>query len=94
MHTTNIAKPKNIVHPKLHLKKFGIKYIRFHDFHHPCSSLMLTAGIGIKVASNILGHSTMSFKADYYTKVVTDLKMEDAEKIDFQILIKAENTKK
>ena len=60
------------------IKNAGLKHIRFHDLRHSCASLMLLAGVQMKVASDILGHSSIGITADLYTHVITDLKKEAA----------------
>lgn len=67
------------------IKKVGLKHIRFHDLRHTCASLMLSAGVQMKVASEILGHSSIGITADLYTHVITDLKKEAALKIGREI---------
>lgn len=52
---------------------------------------MLTAGVPMKVASQILGHSSIGITADLYTHVLTDLKKDAAVKISSKIFGKAEN---
>ncbi len=42
------------------LKSKGLRQIRFHDLRHSCASLMLNSGVPMKVASQILGHSTIT----------------------------------
>jgi integrase len=63
------------------IKNAGLKHVRFHDLRHSCASLMLTAGVPMKVASQILGHSSIGITADLYTHVITDLKKDAADKI-------------
>lgn len=72
------------------LKKKGFKHIRFHDLRHSCATHMLNAGVPLKVASQILGHSTIGITADLYTHVITDMKKEAANKISNEIFGKDE----
>ncbi len=60
------------------LERHGLRRIRFHDLRHSCASLMLKAGVAMKTASQILGHSSISITADLYTHVMQDLKKEAA----------------
>jgi integrase len=60
------------------LRKCGLRRIRFHDLRHSCASLMLNAGVPMKVASQILGHSTITITADLYTHVLAGSKKEAA----------------
>lgn len=63
------------------LKDAGLKHIKFHALRHSAATLMLSAGVPMKVASQILGHSTIGITADLYQHVVTDMKKEAAEKV-------------
>lgn len=63
------------------LKTAGIKHVRFHDLRHSAASLMLAANVPMKVASQILGHSSISITADLYQHVISDLKKDAADKI-------------
>ncbi|MFI7615445.1 tyrosine-type recombinase/integrase [Nonomuraea terrae] len=53
--------------------------IRLHDLRHCAATLMLAAGVDMKVISATLGHSRHSFTADVYTSVVPDVAAEAAE---------------
>jgi integrase len=48
----------------------GLPPIRLHDLRHCAASLMLAAGVDMKVVSATLGHSRYAFTADTYTSVV------------------------
>jgi integrase len=47
--------------------------IRFHDLRHGAATMLLAAGVQIKVISEILGHATSAFTADVYTEVAEEL---------------------
>lgn len=64
------------------LKTHSLPHIRFHDLRHTNASLMLTAGVSSKVASNRLGHSKTSITLDLYSHVMESIDREAAEKID------------
>jgi integrase len=55
------------VHPQLlsdafrRLVKSSGLYVRFHDLRHTHATLLLKAGVPIKVVSERLGHSTPGF---------------------------------
>lgn len=53
---------------------------------HLCASLMLTAGVAMKVTSEILGHSSIGITMDLYTHVLIDMKKDAADKIGNEIL--------
>ncbi|MFI6513571.1 tyrosine-type recombinase/integrase [Streptosporangium sp. NPDC050855] len=51
----------------------GLPPVRFHDLRHGAATMLLTAGVPIKVISEILGHATSSFTSDVYTSVAEEL---------------------
>ncbi|MEY9864258.1 integrase [Catenulispora sp. GAS73] len=48
--------------------------IRLHDLRHGAASLMLAAGVDIKVVADVLGHSGTGITRDIYTSVFAPLK--------------------
>jgi integrase len=59
----------------------GLPPIRLHDLRHGTATHLLTAGIEMKVVSEILGHSSTAITADLYTSVVDELKQTAANAI-------------
>lgn len=57
----------------------GLPPIRFHDLRHCAATIMLAAGVDMKVVSATLGHSRYSFTADVYTSVLPQLAQAAAE---------------
>lgn len=55
------------------VRRSGLPPIRFHDLRHSAASLMLAAGVAMKVVSETLGHSKFSFTADVYTSVIPEV---------------------
>ena len=51
------------------LNRAGLPRIRFHDLRHTAATLMLSEEIHPKVASEILGHSTVAITLDLYSHV-------------------------
>ncbi|MFI9593775.1 tyrosine-type recombinase/integrase [Nonomuraea sp. NPDC052265] len=47
----------------------GLPPIRLHDLRHGAASLMLAAGVEMKVVQETLGHTSSAFTADTYTSV-------------------------
>lgn len=72
------------------LKKHGLRQIRLHDLRHTNASLMLQYNVPAKVASQRLGHSTVSITLDLYSHVIGNLQTEAADKIDSGIFKKLE----
>ena len=63
------------------MKKTGIK-LTFHGLRHGHASLMLAAGVNLKVVSERLGHSTIGITADLYTHVADDVHEAAAASLD------------
>jgi integrase len=47
--------------------------IRLHDLRHGAASLMLAAGVDLKVVQETLGHATLATTANTYTSVYPDV---------------------
>ncbi len=47
--------------------------MRFHDLRHTAATLLLTQGIHPKVASEMLGHSTIGMTLDTHSHVLPDM---------------------
>ena len=60
------------------VKESGIPLIRLHDLRHTHASHLLLAGINIKVVSERLGHSSVSFTLDTYAHVMPGQQAEAA----------------
>jgi integrase len=56
--------------------------VRLHDLRHTAASLLLAAGVPLKVVSETLGHSSIAITADVYAHVTPDLRREAAEAMD------------
>jgi integrase len=55
---------------------------RLHDLRHTAATLMLGAGVPLKVVSDALGHSTIAITADTYAHVTPELRREAAAAMD------------
>jgi integrase len=51
----------------------GLPPIRFHHLRHGSASMLLAAGVDLKVVSTTMGHSTSSFTADVYVTVLSEV---------------------
>jgi integrase len=60
----------------------GLTDVRFHDLRHTAATLMLTAGVPLKVVSEALGHVSIVITADTYAHVTPDLRREAADAMD------------
>ena len=75
---TQIGTPllqRNVIRDfKKALERAGLpRTIRFHDLRHAHATLMLRAGVPLKVASGRLGHGSIGITADLYQHVAQDL---------------------
>jgi integrase len=60
-------------------KKAGIGHWGPHELRHSAASLMLAAGVSLKVVSEVLGHSTIRLTADTYGHVLQPQRQAAAE---------------
>jgi integrase len=51
----------------------GLPPVTFHGLRHGAATMLLAAGVDIKVISEILGHATSTFTADVYAEVAGEL---------------------
>lgn len=63
------------------MKRAGVKQIRFHDLRHTCASLLLGAGVNIKVVSERLGHSNIRTTLDLYAHCLPSMQEKAADTI-------------
>jgi integrase len=73
-------------------KEAGLPPIRLHDLRHGAATHALTAGVPLKVVSDMLGHSTTAITSDTYTSVVDEAKHTAAAKIAAIFTIAAPQT--
>lgn len=59
--------------------KHGMPRIRFHDLRHTHATLLLRAGVPVKVVSERLGHASPGFTLNVYQHVVPGMQAEAAE---------------
>lgn len=57
----------------------GLPPIRLHDLRHGAASLMLAAGVSMKVVQETLGHSNIALTANTYTSVYPEVATAAAE---------------
>jgi integrase len=75
-----------VMHPQLiadafkrKIRSSGLPRIRLHDLRHTHATLLLKAGVPIKVVSERLGHSTPAFTMATYQHVLPGMQREAAE---------------
>lgn len=64
------------------LKKAGLPNVRFHDLRHGAATVLLAAGVPLKVVSELLGHSSVAITADIYAHVLPEQQQEVVKKMD------------
>ena len=64
------------------LRAAGLRVIRLYDLRHTAATLMLSAGVNPKVASERLGHSTIVLTMDTYSHVLPDMQQDAVARVD------------
>lgn len=64
------------------VRSTGLPPIKFHGLRHTHATLMLTANVPLKVASERLGHASVRLTGDLYTHVLDDMQQGVADKLD------------
>lgn len=64
------------------LKAAELKPIRLYDLRHTAATLMLSAGVNPKVASERLGHSTIVLTMDTYSHVMPAMQQDAVDRVD------------
>lgn len=67
---------------KNRIKHLNIPIVTFHELRHTNASLMLSAGIAPKIASQRLGHSDIGITMNLYSHVLKDANKDVANKLD------------
>ena len=60
----------------------GLPRMRFHDLRHATATLLLAAGVPLRVIQETLGHTNITTTAAVYAHVLPALQREAAEKLD------------
>jgi integrase len=64
------------------VRKAGLPDLRMYDLRHSQATLMLAAGVPLKVISERLGHANISMTADIYMAVLPDMQQQAAESME------------
>ena len=67
-------------------EKAGLPMIRLHDLRHSYASAGLTAGVGLKVMQERLGHSSVAITGDIYSHVSREVDQAAADRVADAIL--------
>lgn len=67
------------------VRRAKLGHIRLHDLRHSCASILLKAGIHVKVVSERLGHSTVAITLDLYSHLLPGLQRDASDKIEASI---------
>ena len=59
-------------------RRAGARVIRFHDLRHTHGTLLIAAGVPVKVVSERLGHATPAFTIDTYQHVLPGMQADTA----------------
>ena len=64
------------------VKDLGLPRIRLHDTRHTAATLMLAAGVPVKVVSEMLGHATVAITLATYSHATAAMHREAASTLD------------
>ncbi len=63
-------------------EKLDIQHVKFHDLRHTQASLMLYAGVDLKIIQERLGHADFSTTANMYAHLMQDSQAKATDKLD------------
>ncbi len=61
------------------LRRLGLPQVRLYDARHSAATMLLEAGVPMKVVQEVLGHSSMAVTADVYSHVTHAFKRQAAD---------------
>jgi integrase len=64
------------------LRQAGLPDVRFHDLRHGAATVLIAAGVDLKVVSELLGHSSVAITADIYAHVLPEQQQVVVKKMD------------
>ncbi len=67
---------------KVLLAQAGLPVVRLHDLRHSAATLLLAAGVNVKVVQELLGHSSISVTLGMYGHVLPNMQREVKDKMD------------
>jgi integrase len=63
-------------------EKLKLGKLRFHDLRHSFASILLTAGVDLKIISDLLGHAEIGVTANQYLHPAPGLRRDAADRFD------------
>jgi integrase len=63
------------------VREAQLPIIRLHDLRHTHSTLLLQAGVHVKIVSERLGHSSVMITLDTYSHAIPGLQRDAAERV-------------
>lgn len=67
---------------KKFLSRSGLPTMRLYDLRHTCATLLLKAGVNVKVVSERLGHASVKITLDTYAQVLPSMQAHAANQLD------------
>ena len=67
---------------RLLLKAAKLPIVRFHDLRHSHATNLLAGGVPVKIISERLGHTSVSFTQDIYSHVLPNMQQQAADMVD------------
>ena len=64
------------------LKEAKLPTVRFHDLRHSHATSLLASGVPVKIISERLGHTSVSFTQDIYAHVLPNMQQQAADMVD------------
>jgi integrase len=75
--------PRNVTKAfQRQLRATGLPPMRFHDLRHAAATVMLGAGVPLRVIQETLGHTSIATTAAIYAHVLPSLQRDAAERLD------------
>jgi integrase len=71
---------------RTHLAAAGVRVVRLHDLRHTHGTLLIAAGVPVKVVSERLGHATPTFTIETYQQVLSGMQA-DAARVFEQLIV-------
>ena len=63
------------------LAKAGVRPVRLYDLRHTAATMVIAAGVLVKVISELLGHASISFTLERYSHVLPSIQDDAAAKV-------------